>query len=388
MKILHVISTLDPKDGGPPIVCGAIASSQARAGHEVTVMTYRDPGSEGFLKKVYGAMPGWEKVKLVQGPAPTRLEWYTGFGAGKVLKGLVPGHDFVHVHSVWEPILVRAASIARANGVKYCVLLNGMLDPWALQQSKWKKKISMVLAHRRMLRGAAFLHTLNEDEEVLLGPLDLGVKLERIPNGVFLNDIDPLPERGFLRSKFPNIGPGPVVLFLSRLHYKKGLDLLAGAFKRVAAERGDVELVVAGPDGGEKAPFEARIREAGLEKRVHVVGPLYGRDKYAAMVDAATFCLPSRQEGFSLAITEALACACPVVITENCHFPEVAVERAGEVVKLDEGEVAAGLLRVLSDEQRAREMGKRGRAMVESRYTWPRIGELAVECYRRALGKK
>jgi glycosyltransferase involved in cell wall biosynthesis len=116
---------------------------------------------------------------------------------------------------------------------------------------------------------------------------------------------------------------------------------------------------------------------------VHIVGPLYGRDKIAALVDAACFCLPSRQEGFSLAVTEALACGVPPVISQACHFPEVAEVGAGEVVPLEAGAVAAALARVLSDPQRHDRMAAAGRELVASRYTWSRVAAQTVEAYRR-----
>ena len=100
-----------------------------------------------------------------------------------------------------------------------------------------------------------------------------------------------------------DLGGRRYVVFIARLHYKKGLDYLADAFAIVAPQSPDLDLVVAGPDEGAKSDFEDRIRRAGVGKRVHLVGPLYGPDKFAALVDCTCFCLPSRQEGFSVAVT-------------------------------------------------------------------------------------
>jgi glycosyltransferase involved in cell wall biosynthesis len=148
-----------------------------------------------------------------------------------------------------------------------------------------------------------------------------------------------------------------------------------------------VRLVVAGPDDGERAVFEQRIAAHGLTARTHITGPIYGRAKYEAMTDAACFCLPSRQEGFSVAITEALALSCPVVITRECHFPEVGEVGAGFVTGLDAREVAQGLLSLLGDPAAAREMGRRGLALVRERFTWERIAEQTIDAYRRHCGR-
>jgi len=109
---------------------------------------------------------------------------------------------------------------------------------------------------------------------------------------------------------------------------------------------------------------------------------LLGIDKLAALNEAACFCLPSRQEGFSMAILEALACGTPVVITENCHFPEVGQAGAGSVVKLDAGSIAEGILEVTSNASIADAMGQRGIELVRSRYTWPAVAQRSVEFYQ------
>jgi len=133
-------------------------------------------------------------------------------------------------------------------------------------------------------------------------------------------------------------------------------------------------------------PFRQQVARLGLTTRVHIVGPLWGEDKLAAIVDADCFCLPSRQEGFSMAITEVMACGLPVVISEPCHFPEVREAGAGEVVPLDARAIADALERVLQDPQQRQRMGQAGRELVRSRYTWPHIAEQCVRAYRREIG--
>ena len=112
---------------------------------------------------------------------------------------------------------------------------------------------------------------------------------------------------------------------MSRLHHGKGLDLLADAFASVNAAKPDVQLVVAGPDRGAQGPFLERIHRLGLASRVHVVGPLYDDAKKSALRDCSAYCLPSRQEAFSIAILEAMAAGAPCVISRACNFPEAAM---------------------------------------------------------------
>jgi glycosyltransferase involved in cell wall biosynthesis len=120
---------------------------------------------------------------------------------------------------------------------------------------------------------------------------------------------------------------------------------------------------------------------------VHLVGPLYGDRKHAALRSAACFCLPSRQEGFSIAILEAMACRNPVVISDACHFPEVAEFGAGHVVALDPKELAAALRNVLEDPEARQRMGAAGFRLVQSRYTWPKIAERSVLAYQQVIAR-
>jgi glycosyltransferase involved in cell wall biosynthesis len=260
-----------------------------------------------------------------------------------------------------------------------------MLDPYSLAQKKWKKKVALLLGYRAMLNHAAFLHTGNADEVRLIEPLRLAPPCRTIPNGVFLEELLPLPPAGSFYAKHPEVDRQPFILFLARLHHKKGLDYLADAFKFTAAKMPDVRLVVAGPDGGARQMFVDRIASAGLLARVHVVGPLYHRDRLDAMADASCFCLPSRQEGFSLAITEALGCGLPVVISQNCHFPEVADFGAGLVLPLEAPALAEGLLSVLGDPGLRERMSRAGSKMIRERYTWPVIARQTIDAYNEFL---
>ena len=248
--------------------------------------------------------------------------------------------------------------------------------------------MALAFRYRALLNEAAFLHALNRDERRLMAPLGLTTETVVIPNGVFLEELDPLPTRGAFRAKHPGLGEAPYVLFLSRLHFKKGLDVLAEAFAILAAQRSDVHLVVAGPDDGARQDFEHRIAAARLTARVHVVGPLYGPDKYAAFVDAACFCLPSRQEGFSVAITEALACGVPVVISDACHFPEGSEAGAGLITALDAPAVAGALGRLLDEPATAARQGAAGAALVRARYTWHAVAAECLREYRRARARR
>lgn len=390
MRIFHVIGSLDPAAGGPPAVAARLAAAQAALGHEVRIVCLGQRDQRYEVNKSLAGVPHMDRVLIVAlWPGAgwrAKVENFTGKLVAQYLQPRVEPGDILHLHGVWEPLLRSSAKVARHNRAGYALTPHGMLDPWSLQQSKWKKKLALLLGYRTMLQHAAFIHALNQDEATGLAPLHLRSPIEVIPNGVFLEEIDPLPEKGSFYQSHPQLQGRPYVLFLSRLHYKKGLDYLVDAFAQIAAKHPQLQLVVAGPDGGEKEPLERRLAELNLQNRALLTGPLYGRAKWEALVDATCFCLPSRQEGFSMAVTEAMAAGTPVVISRECHFPEVAQAQAGLVVSLNAGEVAIAIDQVVRDGNLARSMGQAGRNLVVTHYTWDRIAQQTLAAYERARG--
>lgn len=344
-----------------------LASAQARLGHDVRIAAEIVPAAAPVPTM---QLPPHSAIDLFR---PPRAE----------VRQLVHDCDVLHLHGVWEPVLLGVGRAARRAGKPYLVAPHGMLDPWSLTQKRWKKRIALTLGFAKLLNRAATLHTLNADERDLIQPLKLAAPVEVIPNGIFIDEFTPIPSPTMFRSRRPGPGDRPYILFLSRLHYKKGLDLLAEAMAAIAPRHPEVDLVVVGPDGGAEGEFRSRIQQLGLTPRVWLTGPLYGDEKRSVIAGARVFCLPSRQEGFSMAILEALACRVPVVITENCHFPEVAEVGAGRVVALQADAVAGALDGLLSDAGERSRAARAGRSLVEERFTWPRIAQRTIQIYDR-----
>ncbi|SES42128.1 glycosyltransferase [Rhizobium sp. NFR03] len=379
MKIVHVIASIDPKNGGLQAVAMRLAAAQAAMGSEVHIVAYGSEEAHRQVIELGEAIPGFSDVRLHVLTLPGRFESIFCIQGKRRLRQLFPGTSFIHIHGIWEPFLLYASKLA--GKIPYCVCPAGMLDHWSLAQKRWKKKIALRLCYSGMLNNAAFIHVLNIDELRTVKPLGFRAPNIIIPNGVFPDEFDPLPAKDLFRAQIGLPQERRYILFLSRLHFKKGLDILADAFAVLAAQHPDVDLVVAGPADGAEAGFTALIERHGLGGRVHMTGPIYGDTKLAAIVEADCFCLPSRQEGFSMAILEGLACATPVVISDQCHFPEVAAAQAGMVVTLDPVEVAKGLDAILGDRILARQMGENGRRMIFETFTWPRIADMTLRAY-------
>jgi len=369
VKIIHVIGVMDLAAGGPTVGTASFAGTQALAGHDVLIVCYDSPGNTAALQECR-RLPGFDRVQVRVLPRHGKIEGITAIGAKKALKGIITPDSFVDIHGVWAPLLSGAVTVARAKKAPYAITPHGMLDPWSMRQKAWKKKPIWQWVWKDHCDHASFIRVLNADEVRLMKPLAVKAPMEIFPNGIFPESYAELPSPGEFRKQHAPLNERRFILFLSRLHFKKGLDYLIEAFAIVAARIPDVDLVIAGPDEGALEQLQRDIKRLNLASRVHIVGALYGRSKYEALVDAYCFCLPSRQEGFSNAIIEALASGTPVVISENCNFPEVGEVKAGYVVKLEAAATATALIALLQSPSSRDEAGRAGKALIFERFTW------------------
>jgi glycosyltransferase involved in cell wall biosynthesis len=198
-----------------------------------------------------------------------------------------------------------------------------------------------------------------------------------------------LPGREALWQRYPETTGKQVVLFLGRIHPKKGLPLLVEAFARVLAMSADLHLVIAGPDeAGHRAEVESLVAQRRLGPHVTFTGTVEGEDKRLLLGGAHVFVLPSHQEGDSVAVKEALAAGLPVVITRPCHFPEVAEHDAGFVVEPAVDEIAEALAALCQDRALRERMAANARPLVERSYRWEVLGPRLLERYAEVLARQ
>lgn len=371
MRIVHVLDTLDPADGGPPQVAMRQAVALASAGHEVSILHFRpEPDRVAPVRSTIESVPGHDRVRIIEiDRADVRR--FAGRGRPGTFDA-VRDAEWLQLHQIWHPILRAAARFARERGIPYSVRPAGSLSRWMLAQKRWKKRLGLAIGYRSMIDGAAFLQALNKDESHEISFFRPRSPVEVVPNGIFPEEISPLPERGAFRARHPELAADRFVVSVGRLHYSKGYDILVPAFARALRSVPDLRLVIIGPDGGRRDDLLATARRLGVSDRVHLIGPIYGRIKFEALVDASLFCLPSRHEAFSNAIVEALAAGLPCVVSPSAHFPEIAEHRAGLIVPIEEAAVGAAIVDILGDREGAAAMGLRGRDLAHS-FLWPEI---------------
>ncbi len=332
-------------------------------------------------------LPEWSpldtKVCEVRGPHAF------GFSPGLYRKLLDAKIDVVHNHGIWMYPSVAVSRLARARSVPYVVSLHGMLDPWAVSNSRWKKALADVVYERGHLRGAACLRALSESEAHAIRTYGLKNPICIVPNGIHLPP-DERPSRPAWHDRIPK--GRKVLLYLGRIHPKKGLRYLLHAWARLAAENptrlGEWHLVIAGWDqGGHEGVLKALAAELGIADSVAFVGAQFGDDRRSTYAHSDAFILPSLGEGMPMVVLEAWSYRLPVVMTPQCNLGEGF--EAGAALRVDPAaeSIAAGLevLFTLPEEERAR-MGASGRRLAEARYSWHNVGAEMGRVYDWILG--
>ena len=370
---------MHPKQGGPPVVVNGTALALKKLGHDVEIACRVMPGEEDEVRRAWPELTqAGIPLHLLPASGPNALIRSRAFDI--FVHSQAVRFDVLHAHGTWEAVLSSAGRAFAAAGKPYFVSLHGTLDAWSLAQSRWKKKMSWsLLGTRRYLDGAAGLIFGSRDEAKEAESLGLCAPARIIPNGVNLDTLSVGVEgnQTALRARFPSTANWTrTILFFSRLHPKKGLDMLVEAFARVANEFPGAGLFAAGipQDKVFENAVRARISKLGLDTQVILTTDLVGREGRAAFEIADIFALPSHQEGFSMAIIEAMGMGLPVLITSKCHMNEVVDWRAGEVVAPNPDGLEAGLRRLLvCDPAELQTMGRNGAAIIRQHFTWSQI---------------
>jgi poly(glycerol-phosphate) alpha-glucosyltransferase len=295
--------------------------------------------------------------------------------------------DLVHLHGLWTYPSWAALRWSEGKRRPRLVSAHGMLEPWALRRSAWKKRLARLLFEDRNLRGATCLHAANPAELRAIRAFGLANPVAVIPNGVALPALGTAPPPPAWRRDLPE--DARVLLFLGRLHPKKGLvELVEGWGRLEAAERGPWHLVLAGWDeAGLAAGLAARARASGLGDRVHLVGPQLGPEKAATLAHAEGFVLPSHSEGMPVAVLEAWAHGLPVVMTPACNLPMGFAAGAALSTEPAPEAIARSLRELLAlPAERRRAMGEAGRRLAAERFAWEQVAAGFTAVYRWLLG--
>jgi glycosyltransferase involved in cell wall biosynthesis len=387
VRALFTIAGLEPVFGGPSRSVPALAAALAQAGVRVELLTCEPlPGQRHPL------LPPRELVTSYLLPHSCRsTRWWPRANAfTTVLRERCRGalDCVVHDHGLWLPTNHAAAWAAEALNVPRMVSPRGMLSTWALQHRGWKKRVAWFLYQKRDLQSADVLHATSADEAAAFRAAGLTQPIAVISNGI------DLPEwKAASRKQKAEMGTRKTVLFLGRIHPIKGLLDLVKAWAPIEAQGGKQKaeipwrVVIAGNDeDGHLAEVKAESRRRKLEMDFEFVGPVEGAARWELYRSADLFVLPSHSENFGLVVAEALACGVPVITTRGTPWEDLETSRCGWWIELGVGPLAEALGKAmaLTDDER-REMGERGRRLVESEHTWARVAEQMKSVYEWML---
>jgi poly(glycerol-phosphate) alpha-glucosyltransferase len=332
--------------------------------------------------------------------------------APTLAKALIDGNsDLLHTHGIWQWPSAAVHAWHRKTHRPYLVSPHGMLDSWALANSRWKKRIAAALYESAQLRDAACIHALCQSEADSIRAYGLNNPVCIIPNGIEL----PIEESGGLKAEDRRSGEGKILLFLGRLHPKKGLVNALRAWKQVLHSTSKIQhstihewqFVLAGWDqGGHEAELKRLCDEIGLayaecpaseflnlppDSRplppVTFVGPAFGDTKDALLRSADAFILPSFSEGLPMSVLEAWSYQLPVLMTDHCNLPEGFANDAALRISTDVESIVEGLHQLLqSSILDLQSIGRNGRSLVERQFTWPQVAIQMKEVYEWVLG--
>jgi glycosyltransferase involved in cell wall biosynthesis len=384
VKILHVIPSVSPFRGGPSSVLQTFVQELSRQGVEVHVCSTDDDGP-GRLNVVL-AQP-----QLMHGGIywhfARQLRFYTvSLPLERWLRRHIADYDLVHIHALFSFPSTMAAAISKKSRVPYVIRPLGVLNQWGMRNRRpWLKQASLNLIEMNLIRGAALLHYTSEAEREQAELAGVQAPSIVLPNPIQLISVSDV--KGAFRRQYPGLAQKKILLFLSRIDRKKGLELLLNSFAGLSPAQRGFHLVIAGTgDSGYIDTLKARAQSLGVAAHITWTGLLSGDLKRATLADADLFLLPSYSENFGNAAAEALAAGLPVIISENVGIHrEVASAEAGLVVPCDPVQLRGAIERFFVTPGLPAKLSAAATALATTAFSSPAVIGRLIACYEDLL---
>lgn len=367
MTVLQTVASLHPDAGGTSRTVRTTCAHLARAGVNVELVTGREPGAPALTPEC----PDVTTTFAPMGRNTLQDAWSFRTTLSRRVEASHPA--LIHDNGVWLSENLVSALEAHWNKVPHVVTTHGMLEPWAFNHQRRKKKLAWYGYQREILRWADLVHATAEMEVEHLRELGLTGPIAVIPNGV------PLPEQW---KKQTSSGVKRQALFLSRIHPKKGLPMLLDAWADLRPS--NWHLLIVGPDEqNHRSALEEQAREQRLEEVVEFQGPVSDEDKWSLYRESDLFVLPTHSENFGVVVAEALASGIPVLTTTGAPWAVLEERDCGWWVEPEVDALTQALQEATesSDAQRLA-MGNRGRELVEEQFSWEEVARKLHGAYQ------
>ena len=366
MKILHIIGSLDESAGGPSRSVPQTCEQVSKLGVQIEIVARPTANPVKVNTSKFFEVKFLSIIKLLSYCA-------------KLSKKEV---SLIHLQHVWDPYIHVAAWFARLKGIPYIITPRGMLEPWILAQRPWKKKLGLFLYQKKDLKKAKVIHATCKLEKSNIRNLGFTNPIPIIPNGV---DISKFPVAEPVKANTPKR-----ILFLSRIHPKKGIELLIAAWGQLDASLSKdwlLEIVGNGDDGYIKS-LQEKIEAQGLQEQLLIKAPVFGIDKINLFREASLFVLPTYSENFGIVVAEALASFTPVITTTGTPWEELNSHNCGWWIDLSIENLKNTLQQAMEKStEEIKEMGINGRKLVIDNYDIKVVAQNMLQLYHEILAK-
>lgn len=375
MKILQVIPFFSPKFGGTISSVASISKELRKRGHDITILTTDFEYDEKFSQVLIDL-----GIKIEPCPCIKDIGLFTySPSINNWLQKQLKNFDVIHMHNFRSYQNARVALYAKKLNIPYILQARGSVLPF-FEKTILKKSFDFIWGYK-ILDSASKIIALTEFEKEQYKIMKVpDNKIVIIPNGIDLSLFENLPLFGNFRKEYNISFDKKIVLYLGRIHRIKGLDILIKAFFDIQKENSNVLLVIAGPYDKYQEVLITQINDLKIFDKVIFTGPLYGKKKFDAYVDADVYILPSRYETFPNTILEALACQKPIITTNNCGIAEY-LQECGIIVECSDKGLRDATRYVLNNETIARNLAKNGRLLIENHFEQRRVINEIEELY-------
>ncbi|MBT8763371.1 glycosyltransferase [Desulfohalobiaceae bacterium Ax17] len=390
MKLLCIVPSYWPafQFGGPIYSVHGLNKALVKKGVDVTVYT-TNVGLNG--KVPVNQEVDVDEVKITYFAFTKSFEfmgatgWQFTWQMTRALRNNLNKFDLVHIVAVWNYPITAAAHYCKRYKKPYLISPRGLLYPYTTGKKSWKKWPYYHLMIKKTLRCASAIHYTTEDEKELCHRfLGLNNQAVVVPNGLELLKFEALPPGDEFFNTYPHLSDKRLLLYLGRINWKKGLDILIEAFSYLVKNRKDAHLVLVGGDDGDgyKEKIERLVKKYGIEKYVTFTGILSGSKKLAAYRAVEIFILPSYSENFGMVVVEAMACGCPVIISNRVGiYREVQQREAGMVIEPEVSEIVKAVELLLDNKGLKERISANGYDLVKSQYDIDKVAEKMIGVY-------